>query len=234
MDVLTAYVREHAPWQGDAESDDKQEEPAGEASAKADAARKASRPPADIAAILDVLRRRKRSHETDEDALNLSDCDLRPPLDLGYAQLSGGILVGANLSGTLLMEADARNTLFVGADMHGANVMEGDFRDSTFISATMTDVYAPNADFRGALFEDAKLDSADLTDADLRAADLESASLRGADLTRALLRGANLHGADLTDVKGLTRDQLADADTDDKTTLPEGLRARGAASGEGS
>ena len=66
--------------------------------------------------------------------------------------------------------------------------------------------------------------------ADLRKADLEGAVLAGAHLEGANLEEANLQGADLqgaclqltnlTGVRGLTREQIESANTDENTRFP--------------
>src|ERR1019366_3704241 len=73
---------------------------------------------------------------------------------------------------------------------------------------------------------------------DLSGANLEGANLSGADCTNVNFRGANLHdailddaildgailkGADLTDVRNLTRSQIARAIIDERTLLPSHL-----------
>jgi uncharacterized protein YjbI with pentapeptide repeats len=68
------------------------------------------------------------------------------------------------------------------------------------------------------------MQGASLRDAHLGSANLELASLMGGDLTGATLGRVNLRATDLSCVKGLTREQLADALTDDRTQLPYYLR----------
>ena len=48
--------------------------------------------------------------------------------------------------------------------------------------------------------------------------------LDGANLTGAILLGADFRGADLSNVKGLTQQQLTDAIIDDATKLPRRLK----------
>ena len=75
----------------------------------------------------------------------------------------------------------------------------------------------------------ADLTSAHLRDADLNNANLSGANLRGADLNGADLHnvnfnGANLALADLTKGKGLTVEQLCDAETLYETKINPRLR----------
>lgn len=98
------------------------------------------------------------------------------------------------------------------------------------------------ADLRGAILELARLsradlDGANLQDANIRAADLQGASLVGANLQRAYLVRANLPEANLLiadmqmacltranlkDVKGLDYERLAQVDSLQGATLPDG------------
>ena len=67
---------------------------------------------------------------------------------------------------------------------------------------------------------------------DLSTTNLSSANLSGANLVGAYLRGtklfrARLQGADLSEAKGLTREQIESAITDEKTKLPDYLKEGG-------
>jgi hypothetical protein len=147
METLTAFVRERARW--------KEPEPSEPAR---------SGPPSpptrvtDIAAVLDVLRRRPdagRERETlrqwrlDLSMTNLRDADLREThlerADLIGAHLEGTTLVAAHLERAFLGEAHLEGAILFMAHLHGA-------------------------DLRGAHLEGA----------DLRAQNLERADLRGA------------------------------------------------------
>jgi Pentapeptide repeats (8 copies) len=100
MEILTAYVREHAPWEpreGDPWED--------------------QRPPLaiDIQAILTVLGRRTRTYRKGEDRrLDLSYTDLHE-VDLRRANLFDSVLRAASWSGAQLQEANLR-----GADVSRA------------------------------------------------------------------------------------------------------------------
>ena len=67
--------------------------------------------------------------------------------------------------------------------------------------------------------EEADLQGANLAGADFRRAHLQDARLAGVDL-----RDTNLQGPDLLDATGLTREQIEEAKTDDRTRLPAYLR----------
>jgi uncharacterized protein YjbI with pentapeptide repeats len=79
-------------------------------------------------------------------------------------------------------------------------------------------------DLSGAKVRRTNLSRADLTGANLSYADLTGAILTGANLAGAILTGTILRGADLSDVKNLTREQIAAAVVDDTTILPSNFR----------
>ena len=80
------------------------------------------------------------------------------------------------------------------------------------------------ADLKWAYLQGADLERADLKGADLQGADLKWADLQGAHLQRADFKGADLEGVDLSQVLGLTKEQIESAIRDDKTKLPDRLR----------
>ena len=98
-----------------------------------------------------------------------------------------------NLSRTQMSDAALYFATLTGADMRGSDLT--------------------NADLRGA-----RLEGVDLTGADLAGAQLEGASLAGA-----VLKATNLCGACLADVRGLTTDQIDEAEGDLGTVLPYDL-----------
>ncbi len=93
-------------------------------------------------------------------------------------------------------------------------------------------------DLRRHYLEGALLEATDLARADLQGADLQRADLQGADLQRANLKRANLQRAELKGAnlqeanlqranlqraRNLTSEQIASANIDEHTQLPEGL-----------
>jgi hypothetical protein len=102
MEVLTAYVRKHAPWPP-----------------KSDASGHAKSPPPenDVQAVLAVLGRRKVSHDVHD--LDLKSTDLRGAL-FGEAKLKRVIFKDAHLEGAHLAGAD-----LAGANLAGASYDEG-------------------------------------------------------------------------------------------------------------
>jgi uncharacterized protein YjbI with pentapeptide repeats len=176
MEVLTAYVRENAPWSG---ADHRN------GAATANGASPEHGVPPNVQAALAVLGRRDRSHETLEQHLDLSNTDLRGA-DLEKAQLQRADLTGANLQGARLGSARLD-----GATLEGAILVE----------ARLVGAHLAEARLRGANLAGAKLWDAQLPEADLQAANLEGALLGGADLRGARLWDAQLKGADLQAAK---------------------------------
>ena len=148
VDVLSAYVRTHAPT-------------AGEGKAKRDAG---GRPAPDVRAAFEALVHRNPEHD-ESGRVDLRDAHLRyvgPREDL----TSGGgrersRLANANLSGSVLSDAhlsraELSGTYLVGTRLEDADLREADLRD---------------ADLRGAKLSGADLKGADLRGARLRADD---------------------------------------------------------------
>jgi uncharacterized protein YjbI with pentapeptide repeats len=158
--------------------------------------------------------------------------------DLYDAKLQKAILLGADLQGASLREAKLQQ-----AELQGARLQE----------AILVDAKLQGADLQGARLQGAKLQRANLHGANLRGTDLQGANLQGTDLQGTDLQGTNLQGTDLqganlllanlrgsipfgvlprvgdlweldlTEVKGLTQDQVNMACVDENTKLPQGL-----------
>jgi hypothetical protein len=176
MEVLTAFIRDHAPWPPSA--------PSSEQFTPADVTASGriveERPETDVQAILTVLGRRNRAHDPEgRRALDLRATDLRG------ASLSGLHLGNADLSGAHLEGA----WLFV-AHLEGARLYR-----VTLTSAWLNNVHLERADLANAQLPSANLLSAHLEHATLRGADLKAANLTGAHLNEADLQGANLEHA---------------------------------------
>jgi hypothetical protein len=138
MEVLTAYVRQHAPLRPE-EAQPVEEDAAAEKKSEGDSSGKsepAEVPPltADIQAIMTVIGRRTRSFGHGEpERLDLHDTNLRGA-KLSRANLTGAILLEAKLSRAILLEADLSEAdLFradlsraklSGADLSGANLYQ--------------------------------------------------------------------------------------------------------------
>ena len=200
-EVLTAYIRQRAPWPPTQPGQYRADWPLDQ---QPDLRTRAP----DVQAAFTVLGRgpfpKPVSYEaTEADRLDLRTLDLRRA-DLHGANLHGARLGGANLHGARLRGADLRRAVLDRADLRGAVLDGADLRGAVLNGADLQSARLVAADLRGANFFFAKLQGAQLGGADLQgavlvAADLQGAVLRGAKLQGAQLGAANLQGADLID-----------------------------------
>jgi hypothetical protein len=144
MEVLTAYVRQHAPWppeedrQGgeDAGADKKPEE---DSTVESETTR-VPRPAPEIQAIMKVLRRRTRSYGHGEPE----------PLDLRRTNLSWAHLKEANLSVATFMEANLEGAFLYRAELSGASLLQANLRHATLEEADLTGAKLAGANLRHA------------------------------------------------------------------------------------
>jgi hypothetical protein len=186
-EVLTAYVRGHAPWPPPAAPPSLQaitqrlvtlaqgqrsalrrrtaKDTAGQDQPDGPDKRGGGpqAPPADIQAAVTVLGRRQR-----------------PPEGLRRLDLTRVDLRGANLAGTNLQ----------GAILTGANLQR-----AWLTSANLQDAWLTSATLQGATLQGANLQGANLQGVVLSPANLQGANLPGANLQGTDLSGANLQGA---------------------------------------
>jgi hypothetical protein len=169
-EVLTAYIRGHAPWPPRLE-----DQPPIEAAIETVAFLRLRAP--DVQAALTVL---GRGHFADPDPdapqLDLADTDLRR---------------------SYLSRADLRRARLYGADLRRARFDDTDLRGATLIRAYLQEAHLLGANLQDAVLHHADLRDADLTDANLAGADLRHANLQGTKLGGVDLRGARLDGTGL-------------------------------------
>jgi hypothetical protein len=169
-EVLTAYLRGHAPWPPRLE-----DQPPIEAAIETVAFLRLRAP--DVQAALTVL---GRGHFADPDPdapqLDLADTDLRR---------------------SYLSRADLRRARLYGADLRRARFDDTDLRGATLIRAYLQEAHLLGANLQDAVLHHADLRDADLTDANLAGADLRHANLQGTKLDGVDLRGARLDGTGL-------------------------------------
>jgi uncharacterized protein YjbI with pentapeptide repeats len=183
-EVLTAYIRSHAPWPPTPPSENAAVsiDQVGELQARAP----------DVQASLTVLGRGGfAEREGQGGRLDLHGVDLR------HAHLASAHLEGATF----------RDAHLEGADLTGAHLERVDFWDAHLQQADLGNAHLGWADLRGAdlhetLLGDAHLERANLAGAHLQQANLylvhlESATLRYADLRYAFMSGAHFEKADL-------------------------------------
>jgi Pentapeptide repeats (8 copies) len=233
-EVLTAYVRGHAPWPPPPAPPSlqaitrplvtfaqRQRWALRQRTAKATAGQgqqgqrdekvaEPQWPPADVQAAVTVLGRRQLPPDGPR-VLDLIRVDLRLT-ELPRANLQGARLEGANLQGAGL----------IGANLEGAFLIGANLQRAILLGANLQRASLGGAKFQGARLMDANLQGAFLGNAKLQGARLARAKFRGAWLHGTNLRGALLHGADF---QGATFDNadLHGARADKATHWPNGF-----------
>lgn len=201
MEILTAYIRERAPWK---EPESKTTE--GEVAERRN-------PPEDIQAALTVLGRRTYTFGKGEDA----------PLDLRRADLRGANMAGANLKGAWLDEAHLERANLVEAQLEDSELWDVHLEKAELVCSNLEGAILDRAHLEGA-----DISGANLYGASFKKASLEGADMRGVKLFKTNFAGANLKDADLerTDLRGavgLTWEQLLTVHIDEKTIFPDYL-----------
>ena len=127
VEILTAYVREHAPWPPGADKPSSDVDQPAAASTPSDAPSDneatavTKSPTTDVQAVLTVLGRRRHEYDTDI-PVDLQRTALAGA-NLGTAHLKGARLVGANLD-----DADLRVAHLEGADLGLAHLKRARLR----------------------------------------------------------------------------------------------------------
>jgi uncharacterized protein YjbI with pentapeptide repeats len=204
-EVLTAFVRGHAPWPVSRAGQPRQD------MALVDLPELRTWAP-DVQAALTVLGRRKSPvvepyepqaldlANTDLRRANLRDADLRGTTfdfsrmvaaDLTGARLQEAILFGAVLQHAHLSEAELKGARLDHAHMQQAHLYLAQLQEAQLVSASLQEA---NLIMTG-------LQKAALVKVDLSRANLGEAQLQGANLRRANLQGAQLQDADLSDAQ---------------------------------
>jgi uncharacterized protein YjbI with pentapeptide repeats len=217
MEVLTAYVRQHAPWPPQKAQEGTEENEVLERGLEEDSGLatgavlgEVSAPDPDIQAIATVLGRRTRDFLHGEDRLDLYNTNLSG-VDLFGAPLRSANLWDTNFSGASLLSAD-----LAWAHLQGANLSGADLTGANLSGADLS-----NADLSGADLTGANLSRRDPGYESVYGVDFSEVS-EGANLSGAKIANANLSGADLTGAT-LTQAQLEVALGDEHTRLPSHL-----------
>lgn len=208
IEILAAFVREHAPW------------PPRESLGSG-----RRRPSTDVQAAVTILGRRIVEQDTGA-PISLSYTAL-PGATLTGAHLERALLSGANLEGADLFKADLSSADLEGANLRNAGLLLASLNDTVLWGANLEGARLYGASLEGAALKGANLKGAGLTGANLKDAGLHSADLSGADLTGANLEGTGLEGANLegTNMQGsnLRGAVLLNAVYDEATIWPNGI-----------
>jgi hypothetical protein len=207
IDVLTAFVREHAPLK-------KQRAP--------------GPPEPDIQAILTVITKRTPGQQWD---INLRHTDLQEA-ELWSPEFLRADLRGANLRAVKFFGALFRGVNFGGANLAGADLTMASLYGSDFEGATLEGANLRAARLDTPDFKDSPADSAFKKlfphlfspEMEQRIADLRNANLGKTDLRGANLKRADLRNAELQEVINLTQEQVSEACVDQNTKLPPRLK----------
>jgi uncharacterized protein YjbI with pentapeptide repeats len=188
VELLTAFVRTHAPWPPRLPGQYKADAPIDQVPPLQNRA-------PDVQAVLTIIGRRLT--QKDDPLLHLNDSDLRRAT-LNKMSLAGSQLGGANLAGATLIKADLTKAQLDRADLRGATLWLANLTEARLHDANLTGARLYRADLTKAQLDQANLTGAQLTHAKLREAKLDQANLTEARLHEANLTGARLYRADLT------------------------------------
>ncbi len=244
MEVLCTYVRENAP------APSKPKIPLTEAVAVT--VLPPTHPAADIQAILNVLGRRDREYEQEDQHLDLRRTDLRGAdlrgANLGKANLGGAILADAlfdhaNLSAVMLNEAHLEGATLMYANLSLANlsgshlkrahlyaanlsearILDADLSEVLLSGSNLSGAWIGPAHLHGTFLDRANLSGVKFAGADLSGVYLNQANLSGVEFVGADLSGVDLNGANLRDARYLSQEQIDTAKGDSTTQLPPDL-----------
>jgi hypothetical protein len=151
MEVLTAYLREHARRTETTEADGGSTE---------------ARTPADHQAIATVIGRRRHEQDPPKQRLDLHQVDLSG-VELAGAQLKGAYLLKAQLKGAYLGGAQLKGATLVGAQLEGAYLGGAQLEGAYLGGAQLERAYLGEAQLKGAYLWKAQLEGAYLSGADL-------------------------------------------------------------------
>jgi hypothetical protein len=131
VEVLTAFVREHARWEA----------------RSVEVVDEARRPATDVQAILTVLGRRRKAGQ--DAPLDFRLTDLRGA-DLSYGHFENALFDYASLAGARFDRAALRRAIFYRADLKRARLWEADLKEAVLIETDLSGASLNEADLRGA------------------------------------------------------------------------------------
>jgi hypothetical protein len=209
VEILTAFVREHAPWRSSVDVSREENQPSA-SSVGSDTGRRteASSPPrTDVQAALTVLGRREAdlSREVPMKLMNtalshtmLGNANL-VLADFTGAHLEAALLGGANLQAANFSQAHLEDVGLGAANLRGAHLWGTHLERADLLGGVnLSSAQLAGAHLRGAKLSEANLEYAMLVAADLTDTNLREANLKSANLTAATLTGANLEDATLS------------------------------------
>jgi hypothetical protein len=153
MEVLTAYVRENAPYSPEESEKNNASKPQ-ERSSRLE-------PATDIRAIMHAIRRLHVSRIHEQEGLPERYLN-RFTVDLHQTNLQGAYLYGANFRGAYLYGANLQEAHLYGANLQYANLEEANLEGAKFFSSA-----SDKDELEGAYLGAANLRGADLSGADL-------------------------------------------------------------------
>jgi Pentapeptide repeats (8 copies) len=154
MEILTTYVREHAPWN---EPEQHSNEGSLTETPPTQNPEPRPKPTTDVQAILTVLGRRTRSYgKGEEGPLILTRTDLRGA-NLSVAHLERAFFSGAHLERAFLIEARLKRASFSSANLEFARLIRAHLEGARFTRAHLLGASLRGAHLRGADFGDANL-----------------------------------------------------------------------------
>lgn len=213
MEILTAYIRDRAPWH---EEDKKEDQIAHELPWNLMLKKIPKKnPPIDIQAILYVIGGQKRTYEenrrllltkTDLRGANLGKANLKYA-DFSFAHLEKAILALANLEGSLLNNAHLEGAVLDGAQLmrammkeahlEGVSLTGANLEEAVLVGTHLKGASGFNVNLKGACLDNANLEMVRFTNSTLEGALLVDAKLKKCKLTASNLSGANLSSANL-------------------------------------
>lgn len=236
MEVLTAYVREHA--RETSTPPKRYDRKTRRLVARADESGIST----DIQSILTVICRRETKYDG-EAALDLRRTNLRTAnltkarlewaqlqeahlegATLWHARLEGANLWEAHLEGAVLIKADLKRAILIGAHLDKADLEGAHLEEATFFGAKLEGAQLHDANLERAILINAHLGGAYLLGARLDGARLSGAHLGQANLEGADLEGADLHYSDLSEARFLMQEQIDSAWGNKDTKLPPDLK----------
>lgn len=229
IEILAAFVREHAPWPARVGARPGNGDGQLRVSASGAHGDHRARPATDVQAAVTILGRRTLAYDSDA-PIGLPHTALSGAMLTG-AHFEGALLSGANFEGADLFKANLRAADLEGANLRGAGLLLANLNDTVLWGANVEGARLYGANLEGAALKGANLKGAGLTGANLKDAGLHSAVLTGADLTGANLEGAGLDGANLEganlDGANLKGAVLMNALYDASTVWPAGFDVAG-------